>query len=133
MKRLLTISILFISILALQPASAFAKAEKEVYKGKIAGKSVLVELYVDWDTNKVHGTYYYYNNKGEKLSSKLTLKGEHAVAARSLYYLLTETYNGKYCGEWNIYTSPDETSNGLEGTFTNPKGKEYSIKLRKAN
>lgn len=129
MKRLLTISILFISLIAL-PASTFAETLKCVYKGTIAGKNVRVELYLYGPNESVHGSYYYYNNKGEKISKKLTLKGERTYA----YYIhefftLEETYNGKYCGSWAIERIGDEVT----GTFTNPKGKEYDIKLHQVN
>lgn len=134
MKRLLTISLFFISIAVLFPASALARTPTFVFKGKIAGKNVKVELYTDTDDySKVHGSYYYYDNNGKKLSSVLTLKGDYEDGRAMSLMELTETYNGKYCGKWYIEVDHYDNPKKWEGTLTNSKGKKYKIMLRQVN
>lgn len=126
MKKILTISLLLISIVILCPASAFAETFHCVYKGKIAGKNVRVELSLYGPNDSVRGTYYYYDDNGKKLSSVLTLKGKRTGAHYTHeYFTLKETYNGKYCGKWEIDRMPE----GIYGTFYSPKGKQYEIEL----
>lgn len=128
LKKILPVMALLICSMSLS-----AEVYRSVYKGKIAGKNVRAEIYLDDEDYSVKGTYYYYNSDGERLSSDLNLKGvcNPIGPTRNIYTLTEYTPEGTYSGTWNA--NFDVMSNEMTGTITNKKAKSYSINLVQTN